>query len=63
MDPIFRRGATSDGYLTRVFLVLIAVGATLMLLSGALLPTDAEAGVPPMDHLRLCMERVLALFN
>lgn len=47
--------------MSRLFLMLIALGASLMLLGGALLPSDAEAGGSPFAALVQSVERLFDL--
>jgi len=46
---------------SRLFLMLIALGASLMLLGGAMLPSDAEAGASPFTALLQSVERLFDL--
>jgi hypothetical protein len=54
----------SEGTVTRLLLTLIAIGASLMLLSGAMLPV-ADGDVPPLgiDVLAASIERVKELLG
>lgn len=54
----------SDGAVTRLLLALIAIGASLMLLSGAVLPVaDGEASPLGFDLLVSSIQRLKELFG
>ncbi|BBK43996.1 hypothetical protein STVA_40160 [Allostella vacuolata] len=59
-DPLTRQ----EGHLTRFLLTLVAIGASLMLLSGAMLPV-ADGDVPPfgLELLSSSLERMKGLLG
>ncbi len=55
---------SADGAITRFLLLLVAVGASLMLLSGALVPTgEADGGTAAFDFFAASVERLKALLG
>ncbi len=54
----------ADGAVTRFLLFLVAVGASLMLLGGALVPTgDADAAPLGLDLVTASVERLKGLLG
>ncbi|WP_374440530.1 hypothetical protein [Stella sp.] len=55
---------SADGAVTRFLLLLIAVGASLMLLGGALVPTgEADGGALGLEAISASVERLRAFLG